>query len=76
MLVIVNQVSYDKFNTDLSDVHLLRRNQDMNGDIITGKQTPGPLAASVRSEIPEVKYAARESQSSVNFCAPEINQFI
>jgi hypothetical protein len=64
MLVIVNKVSYDKFNTNLSDIHLLRRNQDMNSDIITGKQTPCPLAASVRSEIPEVKYAVRESQSS------------
>jgi hypothetical protein len=64
MLVIVNEVSYDKFNTDLSDIHLLRRNQDMNGDFITGKQTLGPPAASVRSEIPKVKYAARESQSS------------
>ena len=64
MLVIVNEVSYDKFNTNLSDIRLLMRNQDMNGDIITGKQTPGPLAASVRTEIPEVKYAARESQSS------------
>jgi len=27
----------------------------MNGDIRTGRQTPGPLAESVRNEIPEAK---------------------
>ena len=63
MLVIVNEVSYDKFNTNLRDIHLLMENQNMNGNIITHRQTPGPLAASVRSEIPEVKYVARTNQS-------------
>jgi len=63
MLVIVNELSYDKFNTNLGDIRLLMKNQNMNGDIITGRQTPGPLAASVRSEIPEAKYVARVSQS-------------
>ncbi|MEP7233563.1 MAG: ABC transporter permease [Ginsengibacter sp.] len=64
MLVIVNEVSYDTFNKNLADIRLLMKNQNMNGDIITGRQTPGPLAASVRAEIPEVKFAARSSQVS------------
>jgi putative ABC transport system permease protein len=63
MLVIVNEVSYDKFNTNLGDIHLLMENQNMNGNIITHRQTPGPLAASVISEIPEVKFVARTNQS-------------
>src|SRR5664279_2321801 len=63
MLVIVNEVSYDTFNTNLADIRLLMKNQNMNGDIITGRQTPGPLAASVRAEMPEVKFAARSSQT-------------
>ncbi len=64
MLVIVNEVSYDTFNTNLADIRLLMKNQNMNGDIITGRQTPGPLAEGVRAEIPEVKFAARSSQMS------------
>jgi len=64
LLVIVNEFSYDKFNTNLADTYLLMRNQNMNGDIITGRTTPGPLASSVRNEIPEIKYAARTSQQS------------
>jgi|SRR5665647_181436 len=63
MLVIVNEVSYDKFNTNLGDIHLLMENQNMNGNIITHRQTPGPLAASVVSEIPEVKFVARTNQT-------------
>ena len=74
MLVIVNELSYDKFNTNLGDIRLLMKNQNMNGDIITGRQTPGPLAASVRSEIPEAKFVARVSQA-VNFCAMATNLF-
>ena len=63
MLVIVNELSYDKFNTNLADIRMLMKNQNMNGDILTGRQTPGPLAASVRSEIPEAKFVARVSQA-------------
>ena len=62
LLVIVNEFSYDKFNTNLADTYLLMKNQNMNGDIKTGNTTPGPLAASVRNEIPEIKYAARTLQ--------------
>ncbi len=63
MLVIVNEVSYDTFNTNLADIRLLMKNQNMNGDIKTGRQTPGPLAATLRNQIPEIKFAARASQS-------------
>ncbi len=64
LLVIVNECSYDKFNKNIADIYLLMKNQNMNGDIITGRTTPGPLAASVRNEIPEIKYAARTSQQN------------
>jgi len=63
MLVIVNELSFDKYNTNLADIRMVMKNQNMNGDIITGRQTPGPLAESVRSEIPEAKYVARVSQA-------------
>ncbi|MEX8548719.1 MAG: FtsX-like permease family protein [Mucilaginibacter sp.] len=64
MLEIVNEVSYDKFNINLADTYLLMSNQNMNGDIKTGNTTPGLLATSVLSEIPEIKYAARTCQQS------------
>ncbi|MDQ2751778.1 MAG: ABC transporter permease [Bacteroidota bacterium] len=64
LLVILNEFSYDTFNTNLPNTYLLMKNQNMNGDIITGRTTPGPLAGSVRNEIPEIKYVARTSQQS------------
>ncbi|MEP7319884.1 MAG: ABC transporter permease, partial [Panacibacter sp.] len=62
LFVTVHEFSYDKFNTNLGDIYLLMKTQDTNGDITTGRVTPGPLAASIRNEIPEIKYAARVSQ--------------
>ncbi len=64
LLEIVNEVSYDKFNTNLADTYLLMNNQNLGGDIKTGNTTPGPLASSVLNEIPEIKYAARTCQES------------
>jgi len=64
LLEIVNEVSYDKFNTNLADTYLLMKNQNLGGDIKTGNTTPGPLASSVLNEIPEIKYAARTCQES------------
>ena len=64
LLVIVNEFSYDEFHSNLADTYLLMKNQNMNGDIITGRATPGPLAASVKRELPEVKYAARTTSGS------------
>ncbi len=64
LFVIVNELSYDKFNKNLSDTYLLMKNQDISGDISTGKTTPGPLAASIHNEIPGVKYTARTSGQS------------
>ena len=64
LLEIVNEVSYDKFNTNLADTYLLMKNQNLGGDIKTGNTTPGSLASSVLNEIPEIKYAARTCQES------------
>lgn len=62
LLVIVDECSYNKFHAHLKEIHLVMINQDMNGDIGTGRLTPGPLAASLRNEIPELKYVARSTQ--------------
>jgi ABC-type antimicrobial peptide transport system permease subunit len=59
MLVIVNELSYNKYNTNLKDIYLLMKNQKQVDGISTGDATAGPMAAAFRSEMPETKYAAR-----------------
>ena len=64
LLVIADEFSYDKFNRNLADIHLIMKNQDMAGDIQTGTVTPSPLAPVLRKNIPELKLVARTSQES------------
>ncbi len=59
MLVIVNELSFDKYNRNLSDTYLLMKNQKNVDGVRTGDATAGPMAATFRSEMPETKYAAR-----------------
>jgi ABC-type antimicrobial peptide transport system permease subunit len=59
MLVVVNEFSYDKFNTNLKDIYLLMKNQKRADGISTGDATAGPMAATLRNEMPETKYASR-----------------
>ncbi|SFD22801.1 ABC-type transport system, involved in lipoprotein release, permease component [Chitinophaga sp. CF118] len=59
LLVVLDEGSYDKFHVHLKDTYLLMRTQYLSEETKTGTATPGPLAASLRAEIPEVKYAAR-----------------
>ena len=64
LLVITDELSYDKWHTQLKDIYVLMQNHDLGGHISTGRATPGPLAASLRSELPEIKYAVRFSDES------------
>jgi len=59
MLVVVNEFSYNKFNTNLKDIYLLMKNQKQADGISTGDATAGPMAATFRNEMPETKYASR-----------------
>jgi putative ABC transport system permease protein len=59
LLVVVDQLNYDHFNINLSDIRLVMNNENLDGTIYTRIGTPGPLAASMRDKIPEIKYAAR-----------------
>jgi ABC-type antimicrobial peptide transport system permease subunit len=59
MLVIVDEFSYDKFHTNLPNIYLLMKNQQQMDGVSTGSSTAGPMAAALRDEMPETKYAAR-----------------
>ncbi len=59
MLVVVNEFNYDKFNINLKAIYLLMKNQKQVDGISTGDATAGPMAASLRNEMPETKYVSR-----------------
>jgi putative ABC transport system permease protein len=59
MLVVVDEFSYDKFQANLPELYQVMKNQRQMDGISTGSSTPGPLAASLRRDMPETKYVAR-----------------
>lgn len=61
LLMIVDEFSYDSFHKNLSNIYLLEKNQQNADGINTGNSTPGPMAAALRNDMPETKYAARET---------------
>jgi len=63
ILVMINEFSYDKFHTHLPDIYQVMKNQKHMDGISTGSSTPGPLAGSLRTEMPETKYVFRACQS-------------
>lgn len=61
LLWVVDEFSYNKFHTNLPNIHLILQNQTQGGITYTFEALPAPLAAALRAEIPEVKRAARFS---------------
>lgn len=59
LLMIVDEFSYDAFHRNLSSIYLLMKNQQNADGVNTGNATAGPMAAALRNEMPETKYAAR-----------------
>jgi predicted permease len=70
LLWVADEFSYNKFHTNLPNIHLILQNQTQGGVTYTFEALPAPLAAALRAEIPEVKRAARFSwrgQHLLNF---------
>lgn len=63
LLWVADEFRYNKFHTNLPNVHLVLQNQTQGGVTYTFEALPGPLAAALRTEIPEVKRAFRFSWS-------------
>jgi len=59
LLLVADEFGYDKFHANLPHLFVLMKNQKDADGISTGSSTAGPLAAAMRSEMPETKYAAR-----------------
>ncbi len=58
-LVVLDEFSFDKFHAHLHDTYLLLKNQKLENGVHTGSSTAGPMAAAMRTGMPEVKFAAR-----------------
>lgn len=61
LLWVTDELGYDKFHANLPNIHRILQNQSQGGVIHTFSATPGPLAAALRTEYPEIQYAARAS---------------
>lgn len=58
LLWVSDELSYNKFHSNLSDIHAILQNQTRGGETFTFQSTPGPLSEALRTEVPEIKRAA------------------
>ncbi|MEY3238639.1 MAG: hypothetical protein RIR11_77 [Bacteroidota bacterium] len=63
LLWVTDELSYDKFHEKLPNIHRIMQHQTQGGVTYTFSSTPGPLAAALRTELPEIERAARTSWS-------------
>lgn len=62
LLWIMKVLGYDRFNTNLKDIHQVMINWNLKGNIRTGSGTPGPLGPVLRNEMPDLKYVVRTQE--------------
>ncbi|SEW51650.1 ABC transporter permease [Chitinophaga arvensicola] len=61
LLWVQEEFSFDTFHHNKASIYQLMSNQYRAGRWSTGASMPGPLAAKLKQEYPEVKYAARQA---------------
>ncbi len=61
LLWVSDEWLYNRFHTNLDNIHLILQNQKHGGEVVTLEAMPGPLAAALRTEMPEVARATRAS---------------
>jgi len=61
MLWVGDEIGYNKFIPNLDNIYLIIQNQTQGGVTYTFTSTPGPLAAGLRAEMPEIAKTARTS---------------
>jgi putative ABC transport system permease protein len=59
LLWVTDEMRYDRFHHNLPNIYGILQHQTQGGITYTFDATPGPLAAALRAEIPEVARAAR-----------------
>jgi len=61
LLWVSHEFSFNQFHKNLPNIHVMLQNQTQGGVTYTFQSMPGPLAAALRAEFPEVEWAARAS---------------
>jgi putative ABC transport system permease protein len=61
LLMIIDELSYDRFHENLNQIYLLMKTDDNSGEINTFKSTPAPLAPSLQGAIPEISKTGRST---------------
>ncbi|MBK8191667.1 MAG: ABC transporter permease [Lewinellaceae bacterium] len=59
LLWVADEFGYNKFHRNLPQIYKVLQNQTQGGVTYTFEAMPGPLAAAIRAEIPEVKRVVR-----------------
>ena len=59
LLWVYDELQYNKFHKNYSQLYRVIENQSYEGKIYTFSAMPGLFAAAAKSELPEIKYAAR-----------------
>lgn len=61
LLWVVDEMTYDRFHTRLSNLHILLQDQTYEGETHTYFAMPGPLGPDLKREFPEITHAVRAS---------------
>jgi ABC-type antimicrobial peptide transport system permease subunit len=61
MLMVIDELSYNRFHQHLDQIHLLMKHDNNSGEISTFKSTPAALAPALQGTIPEINKAARST---------------
>lgn len=56
---VYDEMSYNKFHRNYNQLYQVLENQTYEGKTYTFSALPGPFAPAIKSELPEIKYAAR-----------------
>ena len=75
LLYVADEFRFNRFHRDLANIHLILQHQTQGGITYTFESTPGPLAAALRAEMPEVKAAARCSWNGRHLLTTGNNSF-
>jgi len=59
LIYVYNEFSFDKFNTNADRLYKVMRNQPSNGEIMTGDETPVPMAPAMAKDFPEIDKITR-----------------
>src|ERR1700744_6322207 len=62
MLFLMNEFSFDRFHKNIPDLYLLMKNQKQADGVSTGRNSAGPIALALRTELPEVDNSIGDKQ--------------